>query len=576
MNEGDRKAGVSRRTVVQGAAAASAASAASLLGFLGCDKAARQPARPGDAPAAPELGFTPVPTSRADAVVVPPGYRYQVVNAWGDPVVAGAPAFRPDADAADAGAAAGMGHDGMAFFPLPPSPSGADRGLLAVNFEYTDDNLLHPNGMEPWTADKVAKSKNAHGVGILEVAAEAGSWRVVPGSRYGRRITADTPIALAGPAAGHALDEDRRRSRRADGARHLQQLRLRPDALGHVPVLRGERHARTSSNDAGRAHAPCRSATASAPSKDSWGFRWQEFDPRFDAARHPNEPNRHGWVVEIDPFDPDVAARQAHRAGADGARRRDRDAGARRPRRRLHGRRRLPHRSSSTSTSSSAGGRTCPEPAPPRTAICWTTGRCTSRASTPTAPASGCRCAHGEGALDAGARISVAGRGRDRRAHGGRPGGRHVHGPARVDRDPPADRRGLLLAHQQQRARQGQAAAAAPRRWAPTPPTRARPTPWATSSAGARRTATPAAPTLSLGHLPAGRRSEARRSAQARQRRRAASPSPSPTASSSTSAACCGSRPTRRRRTWPAPTGTASATTRCWRPTRAPARCGGS
>src|SRR3712207_8076024 len=36
----------------------------------------------------------------------------------------------------------------------------------------------------------------------------------------------------------------------------------------------------------------------------SWGFRWHEFDPRFDADRHPNEPNRHGWVVEVDPFDP--------------------------------------------------------------------------------------------------------------------------------------------------------------------------------------------------------------------------------------------------------------------------------
>jgi hypothetical protein len=34
------------------------------------------------------------------------------------------------------------------------------------------------------------------------------------------------------------------------------------------------------------------------------GYRWHEFDERFDAGRHPNESNRHGWVVEIDPFDP--------------------------------------------------------------------------------------------------------------------------------------------------------------------------------------------------------------------------------------------------------------------------------
>jgi secreted PhoX family phosphatase len=34
------------------------------------------------------------------------------------------------------------------------------------------------------------------------------------------------------------------------------------------------------------------------------GYRWHEFDGRWDAAAHPNEPNRFGWVVEIDPYDP--------------------------------------------------------------------------------------------------------------------------------------------------------------------------------------------------------------------------------------------------------------------------------
>ena len=57
-----------------------------------------------------------------------------------------------------------MRHDGMQFFPLPPGSDSATRGLLAVNHEYTDDGLLHPGGMEPWTADKVAKSQAAHGV----------------------------------------------------------------------------------------------------------------------------------------------------------------------------------------------------------------------------------------------------------------------------------------------------------------------------------------------------------------------------------------------------------------------------
>jgi secreted PhoX family phosphatase len=38
--------------------------------------------------------------------------------------------------------------------------------------------------------------------------------------------------------------------------------------------------------------------------KTGFGYRWHEHDQRFDASRHPNEPNRFGWIVEIDPFDP--------------------------------------------------------------------------------------------------------------------------------------------------------------------------------------------------------------------------------------------------------------------------------
>src|SRR5690606_23573108 len=32
---------------------------------------------------------------------------------------------------------------------------------------------------------------------------------------------------------------------------------------------------------------------------------WHEVIDRFDYAKEPNEGNRFGWVVEIDPFDPD-------------------------------------------------------------------------------------------------------------------------------------------------------------------------------------------------------------------------------------------------------------------------------
>jgi secreted PhoX family phosphatase len=60
------------------------------------------------------LGFRGVPASKADTVVVPPGYTADVLYAWGDPIGDG-PAFRPDATntVADQERQAGMHHDAI-------------------------------------------------------------------------------------------------------------------------------------------------------------------------------------------------------------------------------------------------------------------------------------------------------------------------------------------------------------------------------------------------------------------------------------------------------------------------------
>ncbi len=253
----------------------------------------------------PKLGFQPVPPTRADTVVVPDGYTAQVIAPWGDPVgIPGAmPAWRPDAGntAADQALQLGMHHDGLHFYPLADAAKGAEasrRGLLVMNHEYTDDGLLHPGGLADWSAEKVRKAQAAHGVSVVEVALGPHGWQLVRPSRHARRFTASTPFAVGGPAAGHALMRTA-----ADPAGRTVLGTLNNCASGMTPwgtYLSGEE------NFAGYFNGP---AQPDAHQR-RWGirptgfYRWSLHDARFDAGKHPNEPNRFGWVVEIDPMDP--------------------------------------------------------------------------------------------------------------------------------------------------------------------------------------------------------------------------------------------------------------------------------
>jgi len=157
-------------------------------------------------PALPVIGFKSVPAVATDTLVVPEGYVASVIAAWGEAVgVPGnMPAFRPDASnsAAEQAAQMGMHHDGIHFYALG---GGSTRGLLAMNHEYTDDGLLHTDGLKTWTAEKVRKCQNAHGLSVIEVELKGSTWQMVRPSNYARRFTMATPFDVGGPAAGHAM-----------------------------------------------------------------------------------------------------------------------------------------------------------------------------------------------------------------------------------------------------------------------------------------------------------------------------------------------------------------------------------
>jgi len=249
------------------------------------------------------LGFKGITTSTADTVRVPEGYTATALLSWGDPIghPTGSPAFRQDGgNTADEQALqAGMHHDGIHYFPLPYGSGNAASGLLALNNEYSDDGLLHPGGFANWSAEKVRKSQNAHGVTIVEVRARAGRWEVVRPSRYARRITARTPMTIAGPAAGSA---SMKTAVDANGTECIGTINN--CAHGYTPwgtYLTCEENWDSYFVNTGML-TPDQIRNGIVPK--GRGYRWHEFDERFDAGKHPNEPNRFGWVVEIDPHDP--------------------------------------------------------------------------------------------------------------------------------------------------------------------------------------------------------------------------------------------------------------------------------
>ena len=278
-----------RRLVLQGGAAAWLAP---LAAIAGC---APWAGRPGPS----RLGFASIPPSTSDTLKVASGYTATPLAPWGEPVgIAGqmpAWSFELTAGAAEQALQLGMNHDGLEYFPL----DGSRRGLLAINHEYTDEMLLHPGGMTPWTPAKVAKSQASHGIAVIEIALGAEGWQMVRPSKYARRITAHTAFSVGGPAAGHAL----MKTAADPGGRRVLGT-IANCAASQTPwgtYLSGEENW---ADYFVPADQPTAHERRWGIRKTEW-YRWYEHDPRFDTVRHPNEPNRFGWIVEVDPMDPE-------------------------------------------------------------------------------------------------------------------------------------------------------------------------------------------------------------------------------------------------------------------------------
>lgn len=305
---GDIAKQVSRRSMLQAAGVTVlAVGAGSALAACGTDAKPGQTPSPAALPVEtpPGMKFAAVAPNTEDAVVIPDGYQQRVVIAWGDPVLPDAPMFDINRQTADAQRKQfGFNNDFAALLPIEGQ---ANRFLLVTNFEYVTPEFMFPgyNAAAP-TREQFDIEIAAMGMGVVEVERGTdGALKPVMG-RYNRRITADTPFTLTGPAAGTDFVKTA-----ADPTGRAVAGTFANCAGGVTPwgtVLSGEENFHSYFGAAEGAPAP---KPADAQRFDRYGIeherselKWEDFDPRFDLTKTPNEVNRFGYVVELNPWDP--------------------------------------------------------------------------------------------------------------------------------------------------------------------------------------------------------------------------------------------------------------------------------
>ena len=287
----------SRRGFLAGAVASSAV----VIGYATVGDAPAALAAPGGG----KLDFAPIAPVPAvfDQFVVPVGYQWSPIIRWGDPLFSPADAFDPaHQTAALQERQFGYNND---YLDIIAGPSGRSAVLVA-NQEYTNENIMFPPAATPEELDEQRRiAMAAHGMAVVELSRSAKTrpWTYIVGAPLNRRITASTPFTFSGPAAGSDMLKTQ-----DDPTGTLALGTLGNCAGGTTPwgtVLSGEENFNGYFRTAGTSAADKRYGL----SDRATGRGWEQIDPRFD-ARNPgyeNEPNRFGWIVEVDPLHPEEA-----------------------------------------------------------------------------------------------------------------------------------------------------------------------------------------------------------------------------------------------------------------------------
>ncbi|MGC2940375.1 MULTISPECIES: PhoX family protein [unclassified Brevibacterium] len=258
-------------------------------------------ARSAAAATAGSLAFTAIDPvhHEIDEFIVPDGYSWHPIVRWGDPLFPDSPKFDPENQSPEAQRRQfGYNND---FLSIQVDDGDSNRALLFSNQEYTNDAIMYPEDMDG--ADQRAISREAHGLTVAELVRkdEKSTWTVDVNGQKNRRFLIDTEYEFSGPAAG----SDLLRTKDYPNGDKVQGT-LGNCAGGLTPwgtLLSGEENFNSYFTTPGTSAADKRYGLSSEDSANGWEADVDRFDTNNPG--YANEANRFGWIVEVDPWDPD-------------------------------------------------------------------------------------------------------------------------------------------------------------------------------------------------------------------------------------------------------------------------------
>jgi secreted PhoX family phosphatase len=269
-------------------------------------------------PSSSSLSFKTIYPNTEDRITVPDGFEWDIIVKWGDALDNGENLNWnrvyegcTQADVDRQKYCFGYNNDFVGYFK---APDGAE--ILAVNNEYFNPELafkdfLDLNTLKPKTGRPTKEESmlmlEAHGVSIVEIKKDKdGKYTYVKGSKYNRRITGSTPIQISGPAKGHRLLKTSK-----DPNGELVYGTLNNCSAGKTPwgtLLSCEENFHSyfggDLNNISDSNIKNLHKRYGIPSSYSAWYGFHLYDDRFNIEKEPNEPFRFGWVVEIDPLNP--------------------------------------------------------------------------------------------------------------------------------------------------------------------------------------------------------------------------------------------------------------------------------